>query len=120
MAITPGEQPEERKPKMDRQTHRTIHVTYRNHSRLARIRLRRPHPSSPRPLLSARITALFPALRVPDEPTHYTPELALELLAGTSELPENKHALFIILSEYAYALHTLATQALSQQPDATR
>ncbi len=79
---------------MDRQTHRTIHVAYRNHSRLARIRLRRPHPSSPRPLLSARITALFPALRVPDEPTHYTPELALELLAGTSELPENKHALF--------------------------
>ena len=97
---------------MDQATHprKTIYTTYRNHTRYARIRLRRP---GPRPPLSARITALFPGVRVPDGPADYTPELALELLAGTSEPPSSKHELLIVISEYAYALHALATQALA-------
>lgn len=43
------------------EVHRTIYATYRRRSRLAQIRLR--HPRNPRPLISAPITALFPALR---------------------------------------------------------
>jgi hypothetical protein len=97
------------------QAPRTIYTTYRNRSRFSRIRLRRP---GPRPRLGAGITALFPALRVPDDPADYTPELALELLAGTSELPEGKHALFVILNEHHRALHALATQALARTPAA--
>ncbi len=87
-----------------------MYTTYRNHSRFARVRLRRP---GPRPSFGARITALFPSVRIPEERAEYTPELALELLAGTTDLPETKRALFIILSEYGHALHNLATQALA-------
>lgn len=91
---------------MDDHTHQTIHVSYRNRSRFARIRLRRPDH---RPPLGARITAVLPALRVPDQPADYTPQLALELLAGTRELPESKRALHIVVGEYRHALHALAT-----------
>ena len=94
-------------------TPRTIYTTYRSQSRFARVRLRRP---GPRPSLGARITALFPSVRIPEERAQYTPELALELLAGTTDFPENKRALFIILSEYGHALHNLATQALAASP----
>jgi hypothetical protein len=97
-------------------TQRTIYTRYRGHSRFARIRLRRP---GPRLLLEARISALLPALRIPDKPAGYTPELALELLAGTGEYPGSKRALHIILREYRHALHALATQALrDRQPGA--
>ncbi len=102
---------------MDCRNRATIHVTYRNQSRFARIRLHRPHRTG-RPSLGARITALLPALKVPEEPTDYTPELAIRLLAGTCELPETRRALHIVVGEYRHALHTLATQALNQQ-DAT-
>ncbi len=91
---------------------RTIHVTYRNHSRFARVRLIRPAPLS----LDARITALLPGLRAPEQPADYTPELAMELIAGTCELPESKRALHVILGEYRRALHALATQTRSTQP----
>lgn len=98
------------------EVHRTIYATYRRRSRLARIRLR--HPATPQPRISAPITALFPALRVPGQPASYTPELAMELLNGTGELPAGKRALHIVLAEHRRALHDLASGA-SQQP-ATR
>jgi hypothetical protein len=94
------------------QPSRTLYTTYRGHSRFARIRLRRPGHQLP---LGARITALLPALRVPDEPADYTPELAMTLLGGTCELPGSKRALHIVLGEYRRALHALATQALAIQ-----
>lgn len=73
----------------------------------------RQHRASAR----APITALFPALRVPGGPASYTPELTLELLTCTGELPAGKRALHIILAEYRRALHDLATGArASQQP----
>jgi hypothetical protein len=87
---------------------RTIYVTYRGYSRFGRIRLRRPGPQPP---LSARITALYPAARVPERTTDYDADLAIELLASTCELPEGKRALMIIIGEYRHALHALATQA---------
>lgn len=78
-------------------------------------------PGTPRPLMSAPITALFPALRVPGKPASYTPELAMELLNGTGELPASKRALHIILAEHRRALHDLATSAhADQQLSATR
>ncbi len=96
-------------------TPRTIYTTYRSQSRFARIRLRHPGPRQPRLRLSDRITAIFPALRAPEEPTDYTPELAMELLARTCDPPETKVALHIVIGEYRNALHALATQALNQQ-----
>jgi hypothetical protein len=105
---------------MDRPNHHTIYATYRGHSPFHRIRLR-PPDTRQLPLLPARITALFPATRIPDQPTHYTPELAIELINATSELPASKRALHIIIGEYRHALHALATQAATQrQPDTTR
>jgi hypothetical protein len=93
----------------DRQAaRRTIHAAYRRCSRLARIRLR--HPGTRRPLLSDPITVLFPALRTPTQPARYTPELAMELLNGTSELPAGKRALHLILAEHRRALHDLAAR----------
>jgi hypothetical protein len=100
------------------EVHRTIYATYRHRSRLARIRLR--HPGTPQPLISAPITVLFPALRVPGRPASYTPELAMELLNGTGELPAGKRALHIILGEHRRALHDLATSAQVGQQPATR
>jgi hypothetical protein len=91
-------------------TPQTIYTTYRNSSRFARVRLRRP---APKPPLDARITALLPALHAPDEPASYTPELALELITATRELPASKRALHIILAEHRRALHAIAAQALS-------
>jgi hypothetical protein len=103
---------------MDCGAHQTIHIAYRSSSRFARIRLHRRHRAG-RPPFGSRITAILPALDVPEEPTDYTPELAIELLAGTCEIPESKRALFIVLGEYRHALHTLACQALNgQQPAA--
>jgi hypothetical protein len=90
---------------------RTIYTTYRNHTRLARIRLRRPATWPP---LNGRITALLTAIHAPDEPAQYTPELALELITATSELPASKRALHLILAEHRRALHTIATQAIGQ------
>jgi hypothetical protein len=98
--------------------HRTIYASYRRRSRLARIRLR--HPGTPRPRMSAPITVLLPALRVPGGPASYTPELAMELLNGTGELPAGKRALHIILSEYRRALRDLASSAHAGQQPATR
>lgn len=86
-------------------TARTIHVTYRN-SRFARIRLRRP---GPKPSFGARITAILPAVRIPDEPACYDADLAMELLGGTCELPETKRSLHIVIGEYRRALYDLAT-----------
>lgn len=78
--------------------HRTIYVTYRR-SRFARIKLRQPDP------------------RMPGTPASYTPELAMELLGGTCEIPEGKRALLIILREYRRALHDLASrQPATRQP----
>jgi hypothetical protein len=96
---------------------RTIYTTYRGHSRFSRVRFHRP---GPRPRIGDRITALFPAVRIPEEPAEYTPELAIELLARTTDLPEGKRALFIVISEYSRALHNLATQALASAPGSIR
>jgi hypothetical protein len=100
------------------EVHRTIYATYRRRSRLARIRLR--HPGTSQPLITDPIAVLFPALRVPGKPASYTPELAMELLNGTGELPAGKRALHIILAEHRRALHDLATGAQASQQPATR
>src|ERR1700761_9224351 len=83
--VRPGNRPD---------TARTIHVTYRNQSRFARIRLRRPGPKLS---FSAKITEIYPAVRTLDEPESYDADLAMELLAGTCELPETKRALHIVI-----------------------
>lgn len=88
---------------------RAICATYRRCCYLVRIRFRRR--GIPRQLLSDPITVLFPALRTPSEPAPYTPELAMELLNGTRELPAGKQALRDVLAEHRRALRDLATSA---------
>lgn len=97
------------------QAPRTIHMTSR-HSRLARTKVHHPGPRTP---LSAKITALYPAARVPDDPACYDANLAMDLLGTTCELPAGKHGLLIVLGEYRHALHALATQALAARQRTT-
>jgi hypothetical protein len=88
---------------------RTIAVTARSSSRLARLKVRYP---SQRPARFSRY-----ARRYPDQlpHPHYDAELALELLASTGELPDTRRGLVVLLTEYRHALHALATQARRPQ-----
>jgi|ERR1022692_3838512 hypothetical protein len=72
---------------MIKNTLRTIAVTGRSRSRLSRLRVRYPD------------RAPHPA---------YDTALARELLAFTGELPDSKHALVVLLTEYRHALYALA------------
>lgn len=80
---------------------RTIVVTYRSRSRLARLRLR--HPATAQPGRN-RLPARHPA---------YDADTAMELIANTCELPTTKRDLLIVLAHYRHALHALAAQALA-------
>lgn len=98
------------------QASQAIHETSRR-SRFARTKVRRPGPRTP---LSARITALYPSARVPDDPACYDADFAMELLGSTCELPASEHGLLIVLGEYRHALHALATRALAAPQPTTR
>ncbi len=90
---------------------RTIAITARSSSRLARLNLR--YPAGTRRSWLSRFRTRYPdAADHPD----YDAELALELIGRTSELPASKHDLIVILTEYRHALHDLATQSREQQP----
>ncbi len=73
---------------------RTIGVTARSSSRFARLKVR------------------FPQDYRGDR--HYDADLARELLARTSDFPQSKDDLEIVLTEYRYALDDLITALLSQ------
>lgn len=90
----------------------TIAVTARSQSRFARLKVRRPGtPASRLRCITQPGTA-----RPPLPPAAYTPALAIELLAGTAELPGSKRALLTVLAEYRRALHDLATRAPAARP----
>ena len=74
---------------------RTIGVTARSSSRFARLKVRYPHDYR--------------------GDRHYDAELARELLARTSELPQSKHDLEVVITEYRYALQDLIDALASQQ-----
>ena len=98
-----------------RPTTRTITVIARSRTRFARLRLRYPAGTSRSRL--PRLTTRYPD--VTDQP-EYDPGLAFELIAGTGELPARKHDLIVIMTQYRYALHALATQAASRQNPSAR
>jgi hypothetical protein len=78
---------------------RTISVTARSRSRFARLRVRYPQDYR--------------------GDRHYDAELAHELLARTSELPQSKHDLEVVLTEYRYALGDLITALVAKPAPAT-
>ena len=91
---------------------RTIAVTARSSSRLARLKLR--YPGSPRSWLARFFT------RYPGQVAHpvYDAALAMELIDRTGELPASKHDLIVVATEYRHALHALASQILKGRADA--
>jgi type III restriction enzyme len=76
---------------------RTIAVTARNRSLFSRLKVRYPHPC--------------------DHP-RYDAALASELLGRTSELPDSKHDLVVVITEYRCALHDLITALTGKSPAA--
>ncbi len=86
---------------------RTITVT----SRAWKAPLRVHYPDGTRPTWRTWLTRRYPRHR-PTELT-YNPELAMELIGNTSDIPDSRHDLILILTEYRHALHDLATQALT-------
>ena len=91
---------------------RTIAITYRNRSRFARVKLRRPTTGSRRDRLRAPY---------PDAPEDlaYDEDLAIELIAATGELPTRKRELIVVLTHYRRAIYDLATQARARRPAST-
>src|ERR1022692_867822 len=89
---------------------RTTAVTPRSNSRVARLRLR--HPGRRRSWF-APMGARYP---VQAEHPCYDPDLSMELLARTCELPASKRDLVVLLTEYRHALYAVATKAASSRP----
>lgn len=78
---------------------RTICATARRISRFSRVRIRYPDW----------------VLRG-DPPPAYDLVMAAELLAGSGEFPDDRDALFILLTEYRYALEALVAAGRAQAP----
>ncbi len=88
---------------------RTLGITYRP-GRFARIRLAYPEGWRPSRMARFRKRNRYPVAR--SHPA-YDPDLAIELVGRTGELPTSKHDLVVLLTEYRHALIDLATQALN-------
>ncbi len=73
--------------------------------------LRVHYPDGTRPTWRTLLTRRFPRHRPCD--LSYDPHLAIELIANTSDIPESRYDLIVVLTEYRHALHDLATQALT-------
>lgn len=74
--------------------------------------LRVHYPDGTRPAWRTLLTRRFPRDRHHD--LSYDPGLALELIGNTSDIPDSRHDLVVVLTEYRHALHDLATRALQQ------
>src|SRR5580658_3407155 len=93
---------------------RTIAVTARSSSRLARLKLRYPD-STPRRWLAPFATRYPSQVDVPE----YDAALAMELVGNTGELPASRYELAVIITHCRHALNALATQILSSQTGST-
>ena len=90
---------------------RTLGVTYRP-GRFARIRLAYPKDRRPSWMVRIRQHSSYPGQTTR---LTYDPELAIELVDRTSEIPSAKYDLVVLLLEYRYALYDLATQAIASR-----